>query len=67
MKLELFGDDGNYIPKPSEVRPIKEAHKIGNMTLSEYMMIDGEIKRIEWVLDVKNGILYPRERRNDGI
>ena len=23
MKLELFDDDGNYIPNPSEPRPIK--------------------------------------------
>lgn len=23
MSLELFDDDGNYIPKPSEVRPIQ--------------------------------------------
>lgn len=27
MKLELFDDDGNYIPKPSEVRPIQEFKK----------------------------------------
>ena len=27
MKLELFDDDGNYIPNPSEVRPIQEFKK----------------------------------------
>lgn len=49
-------------PKPDEVRPIKDdVPKIGNKRLYKYMLMGGEIKKVEWVLDVKEGILYPRE------
>lgn len=79
MKLELFDDDGNYIPKPSEpkpseVRPIQGFKKpFWNVT------IKGDIITFEFIPrdDEDNEKRYEyaqrflpkriRERRNNGV